>query len=88
MKKQVLLSVCFRIQGKKKQKIHFTNANTNNEKKCQCHIMIYESFQSLLKDVTFSKLSFRQIAFQVGMSHLIGFAKIHSRIPTGQYFVL
>ena len=32
MKKQVLWSVCFGIQGKEKQKIHFTNANTNNEK--------------------------------------------------------
>ena len=32
MKKQVLLSVCFRIQGKEKQKIHFTNADANNEK--------------------------------------------------------
>ena len=30
MKKQVLLSVHFRNQGKEKQKIHFTNANTNN----------------------------------------------------------
>ena len=58
MRKQVLLSVCFRIQGKEKQKIHFANANTNNEKKCQCHIMIYESFQSLLKDDFFkAKLS-------------------------------
>ena len=32
MKKQVLLSVRFRIQGKEKQKMHFTNANTDNEK--------------------------------------------------------
>ena len=32
MKKQVLLSVRFQIQGKEKQKIHFTNADTNNEK--------------------------------------------------------
>ena len=32
MKKQVLLSVGFRIQGKEKQKMHFTNANTDNEK--------------------------------------------------------
>ena len=31
MKKQVLLSLRFRIQGKEKQKIHFTHANTNNE---------------------------------------------------------
>ena len=31
MKKQVLLSLRFRIQGKEKQKINFTNANTNNE---------------------------------------------------------
>ena len=28
LKEQVLLSVHFQIQGKKKQKIHFTNANT------------------------------------------------------------
>ena len=32
MKKQLLLFVPFRIQGKEKQKMHFTNANTNNEK--------------------------------------------------------
>ena len=32
MKKQVLLSISFRIQGKEKQKIHSANANTNNEK--------------------------------------------------------
>ena len=31
MKKQVLLYVRLRIQGKEKQKIHFTNADTNNE---------------------------------------------------------
>ena len=31
MKKQVSLYVCFRSQGKEKQKIHFTNADTNNE---------------------------------------------------------
>ena len=31
MKKQVLLSVRFRNQGKKKPKIHFSDANTNNE---------------------------------------------------------
>ena len=29
--KSVLVSVRFRIQGKEKQKIHFINANTNNE---------------------------------------------------------
>ena len=28
----VLLSVHFQIQGKEKQKIHFTNANRKNEK--------------------------------------------------------
>ena len=27
-----LLFLYFRIQGKEKQKTHFTNANTNNEK--------------------------------------------------------
>ena len=32
MKKQVLLSARFQIQRKEKQKIHFTNGNTNNEK--------------------------------------------------------
>ena len=32
LKKQDLLSVLFRIQGKEKQKIHATNSNTNNEK--------------------------------------------------------
>ena len=32
LKEKVVLSVSFRIQGKEKQKIHFTNANTNNEK--------------------------------------------------------
>ena len=32
MRKLVLLSVHFRILGKEKQKIHFTKANTNNEK--------------------------------------------------------
>ena len=32
MKKQVLFSVRFRIQGKEKQKLHFTNANRNNDK--------------------------------------------------------
>ena len=32
MKKQVLCSACFGIQGKEKQKIHFTDANTNNKK--------------------------------------------------------
>ena len=32
IKKQVLLFVRFRIQGKEKQKIHFTNVNTNNKK--------------------------------------------------------
>ena len=31
IKKQVLLSLHFRIQGKEKQKIHFINANTNKE---------------------------------------------------------
>ena len=30
LKKQVLLSVCFQIQGKEKQKIRFTKANMNN----------------------------------------------------------
>ena len=39
MEKQVLLSVHFRIQGKEKQKIHFINANTNNEKMCKCKVM-------------------------------------------------
>ena len=32
MKKQVFLPVSFQILGKEKQKIHFTNADTNNEK--------------------------------------------------------
>ena len=32
LKEKVVLSVSFRIQGKEKQKIHFTDANTNNEK--------------------------------------------------------
>ena len=32
MKKQGLLPVCFRIQGKEKQKIHFINVDTNNKK--------------------------------------------------------
>ena len=32
LKKQILLSVHFRIQEKEMQKIHFTNANRNNEK--------------------------------------------------------
>ena len=32
MKKRVLLSLRFPIQGEEKQKVHFTNANTNNEK--------------------------------------------------------
>ena len=32
MKKQVLLSVHFQSQEKEMQKIHFTNANTNNGK--------------------------------------------------------
>ena len=32
MKKQVLLSLRFSVQRKEKQKVHFTNANTNNEK--------------------------------------------------------
>ena len=31
MKKLVLLSARFQIQGKEKQKIHITNVNTNNE---------------------------------------------------------
>ena len=32
LKKHVLLSVRFRIHGKEKQKIHFTDANRSNEK--------------------------------------------------------
>ena len=32
IKKQVLLPVGFRIQGQEKQKIHFINVDTNNEK--------------------------------------------------------
>ena len=32
IKKPVSLSMRFQIQGKEKQKIHFTNANVNNEK--------------------------------------------------------
>ena len=32
LKKQVLLSVRFRVQGNEKQKIHFTKANINNDK--------------------------------------------------------
>ena len=32
LKKNVLLSAHFQIQGKKKQKIQFTNANMNNKK--------------------------------------------------------
>ena len=32
LKKQVLLSVRFRIHGKEKQKIDLTKANRNNEK--------------------------------------------------------
>ena len=31
LKKEVLLSVCFPIQGKEKQKLHFTSVNANNE---------------------------------------------------------
>ena len=34
MKKQILLSVNFRIQEKEKQKIHFTNADTSKERIC------------------------------------------------------
>ena len=38
--------------------------------------------------MTASKLIFGQIAFQVGTSHFIGFAEIHSRTPTEHYTVL
>ena len=32
LKKQFLLFLRFRTEGKEQQEIHFTNANTNNEK--------------------------------------------------------
>ena len=38
----------------------------------------------MLKDASVSKLSFGQIAFQVGTSHRKGFAEILSRMPTEQ----
>ena len=38
--------------------------------------------------MTHSKLSFGQIVFEVGTSHLTGFAEIHSGMPTEQYSVL
>ena len=38
--------------------------------------------------MSLSKLRFGQMAFQVGTSHLKGFAEIHSITPTEQYNTL